>query len=296
MRRLTLTLSAIAIASTLIVMTVPAHASAPASCAATRTPANFRACITKATAAYTALWAPSIAMHGGGAVPPTIRIPQGVALNPCFDATVGDVAVASFWCNKNTSVYVSAFAAPYWTREYTRSAKEQGVLASDAKKLHRTQKRLLRGYPNQGAATELAHELGHWVQTEVGIDEWYATRAEGDTDVAGAYAAAGEFAADCMAGWVQGRAAAVGAWKNTPFIRWASRATIAELGGLPEPMKPGFVFPKDTTFYAHGESWSRLKLYNQGWTLGVRGDDGITGCANAAAAITGTPAPPIPVA
>jgi hypothetical protein len=59
-------------------------------------------------------------------------------------------------------------------------------------------------------------------------------------------------------------------------------------------MRPGFVFPVDTEFFAHGGSWSRLELYNEGWTLGVRGSDGITGCANAAARITHTPAPPIP--
>ena len=294
MRRPSLVVGALATAATLLMTALPAQAAAPVACATTRTPANFRSCIATATSEYSALWAPSISAHGGDAAPPTIRIPKGVALNPCFDATVGDVAVASFWCNKNLSVYVSAFASRYWTTEYTRAAREQGVLAADAKRLHRTQKRLLRGYPNQGAATELAHELGHWVQTKVGVDEFYITRSQGDDATAGAYAAAGEFAADCMAGWVQGRAAATGTWKNTKLIRWASHATIAELGGLPEPMKPGFVFPKDTEFFGHGGSWSRLRLYDQGWVMGVQGVDGITGCANAAATITATTAPPLP--
>lgn len=275
---------------------MPAVATTPPSCSPTRTPESFRACIAKATATYSAVWAPSIAMHGGDPTPATIRIQTGVPLNPCFDATMGDVAVASFWCNKNRSVYVSAPASPYWTREYARSARAQGVLASDARRLHRTQKRLLRGYANQGAATELAHELGHWVQTQVGIDDWYTSRSAGNDDAAGAYAAAFEFAADCMAGWVQGRAAVTGAWSNSRVIRWASHATIAELGGLPEPMKPGFRFPKDTEFFGHGGSWSRLRLYDQGWVMGVRGDDGITGCATAAAGITGTQVPPIPLA
>lgn len=301
MTRLARPALAVVIVTATLAFASPTHAApaqttsaTPQACAAKRTAANFRECITKATATFTALWAPGIAAHGGDPAPATIRIFTGAPINPCVDATESDVAVASFWCDKNRSVYVSAPASPYWTREYARSAKRQGVLASDAKRLQRTQKRLLRGYPNQGAATELAHELGHWVQTALGIDTWYMSRITADTAASGSYAAAFEFAADCMAGWAQGRAAVTGAWGNTPVIRWASHATIAELGGLAEPMKPGFVFPRDTEFFGHGGSWSRLRLYNQGWTLGVRGADGITGCASAAARITHTPSPPIP--
>ena len=84
-----------------------------------------------------------------------MSIYTGVPLNPCFDATVGDVVEASFWCDRNETVYVSAPASPYWTRDYAREAKAQGILAADARRVHRSQKRLLAGFANQGAATAM---------------------------------------------------------------------------------------------------------------------------------------------
>jgi len=191
----------------------------------------------------------------------------------------------------NSTVYVSAPASPYWTREYAREAKQQGVLAYDSRRLHRTQKRLLRGHPNQGAATEFAHELGHWVQYSSGIDDYYYVKGQGTSHSADLYRSAFELAADCMAGWVQGRAAATGAWRETPFIRWANEATIAELGGDLSHMQPNFVFPKEAEIIAHGGAHTRLSMYNRGFALGRRGADGIDRCAAVAANYTGTVAP-----
>jgi predicted metalloprotease len=271
-----------------------AHAAtaAPHACSGTRTPASFRACITTATSVYTQVWAPLVTAHGGAPAPPTIMVFTGIPLNPCFDATVGDVAVASFWCDVNGTVYVSAPASPYWTREYAREAKRQGVLASDAARVGRTQGRLLRGFANQGAATELAHELGHWVQTQTGLTAWYAERSAGDTPKSDRYSSAAELSADCMAGWVQGRAAASGRWRNTAFIRWAQHATIAELGGDLSRMRPHFTFPRERVIIGHGGASTRLSLYDAGWSLGVANADGITGCAEAAARLTSTDTPP----
>lgn len=271
-----------------------ASADAPESCSGTRTPATFRACIATAARVYAALWAPTLAQHAASATPPVIDIFTGPPLNPCVDATEGDVAVASFWCDKNRTVYVSSFASPFWTREYAREARRQHVLASDARRTHRTQHRLLRGFANQGAATELAHELGHWVQHQAGIESWYTDRLMGTGPKAGAYQSAAELAADCMAGWVQGRAAASGAWRNSPFIRWANHATIAELGGDLTGMRPHFRFPHESTVIAHGGPYSRLRLYDEGFALGATTGDGLSGCAVAAASYTGTQVPPLP--
>lgn len=268
-----------------------ADAAAPAICDAKRTPATFRTCISTAAAVYTALWSPALAARGKSAQPPNVRIFTGTPLNPCFDATVGDVAEASFWCDMNRTVYVSAPVSPYWTREYAREAKRLGVLAVDARRLHRTQKRLLRGLPNQGAATEFAHELGHWVQFATGIDSYYEVKGQGSGRLADRYRSAFELAADCMAGWVQGRASATGAWRDTPFIRWANLATIAELGGDLSDMKAGFRFPRETEIIGHGGANSRLTMYRRGFEIGRAGADGIDGCAAVAARFTNTEAP-----
>jgi predicted metalloprotease len=281
----------IVISACLFGVPIPAFAASPAVCAPARTPASFRACIATAASVYTALWAPALTSRGKAALPPTVSIFTGTPINPCFDATVGDVAVASFWCDMNTTVYVSAPASPYWTREYAREARRQGVLAYDARRLHRTQKRLLAGLPNQGAATELAHELGHWVQFASGQDSYYYVKGQGTSRVADLYRSAFELSADCMAGWVQARAAVTGAWRNTPFIHWAEQATIAELGGDLSGMRPNFVFPKEAEIIAHGGPHIRLAMYDTGYRLGRRAADGIDGCAAAAARATGTRPP-----
>ncbi|MBK9740343.1 MAG: neutral zinc metallopeptidase [Actinobacteria bacterium] len=278
-------LAAVAIAPT-------ASSAEPAACSGSRTPASFRACIAVAAQVYTRQWAPVLSARGGSVAVPTIDIFTGPPINPCVDATAGDVAVASFFCDKNRTVYVSAFASPYWTREYAREARRQGVLASDARRTGRTQARLLRGFANQGAATELAHELGHWVQEQAGIFGWYSRRAAGDGPRAGAYQSAAELSADCMAGWAQGRAAATGAWQNTPFVRWANHATIAELGGDLSELRPGFRFPREAVVIAHGGPWSRLQMYDKGFAFGVANADGLVACARAAASRTSTPLPP----
>ena len=286
-------LAGVLVATGLAGTAVAAPDAAPAACSPTRTPASFRACIATATAAYTQLWQPLLAAHGSTTGSPAVSIYTGVPLNPCFDATVGDVVEASFWCDRNETVYVSAPASPYWTRDYAREAKAQGILAADARRVHRSQKRLLAGFANQGAATELAHELGHWVQYATGIDAYYLQKSQGTGRLAERYGSAFELAADCMAGWVQGRAAASGAWRNTAVLRWASHATIAELGGDLSGMRPHFRFPRETTVIAHGGPYSRLRLYDAGWALGASAADGVTGCAQAAADYTRTEPPPV---
>jgi hypothetical protein len=272
--------------------TAPA-AAAPASCSTTRTPASFRACIATAAEVYTRLWSPVLSAHGIPVVLPTVDIFTAPPINPCVDVTAGDVAVASFYCDKTRTVHVSAFASPFWTREYAREARRQGVLASDARRVGRTQARLLRGFANQGAATEFAHELGHWAQEQSGSYAWYVQRSAGNGKRAGAYQSAAELAADCMAGWVQGRAAATEAWRTTRFVRWAQHATIAELGGDLSGMGPHFRFPPEGTVIGHGGPHSRLLLYDQGFALGVSGADGLAACATRAARFTGTSAPPL---
>jgi predicted metalloprotease len=291
--RVVVAIAAVVVALAWVLGTAPAQAAAASSCSGHRTPTSFRTCIAAADAAYTALWSPVLAAHGVSVIPPAIDIFTGIPINPCVDATEGDVAVASFWCDKNRTVYVSAFASPYWTREYAREARRQGVLAFDAVRTGRSQARLLRGYANQGAATELAHELGHWVQEQAGIDAWYLARSSGNGARAGAYQSAFELSADCMAGWVQGRAAATGSWRNTPFIRWAGHAAIAELGGDMTGMRPGFIFPPEGTVIAHGGPHTRLRMYDRGFALGVANADGLRACARAAARFTGSSAPPL---
>ena len=240
-------------------------------------------------------WTPILAAHGLAATPPSVAVFRTVPVNPCVDGSEGDVAVASFYCDQNATVFVARLAAPWWTREYARQAREQGVLASDAAATHRTQRRLLRGFALQGAATEFAHELGHWVQQQAGLLAWYQQRIESSGDrLAGRFHSAFELSADCMAGWVQGRAAASGAWRDSPLIRWAQHATIAELGGDLSGMRPGFRFPRDLPVIAHGGPYSRLRLYDRGHAIGTAGADGLTRCATAAATYTNTPTPPLP--
>ena len=270
----------------------PAAATEPASCAAQRTPASFRACMATATRVYVDQWTTALSARGVTSTPPSVRIFAAAPANACVDPTLGDVAVASFWCDKDATIYFSAFAAPFWTRTYAREARRAGVLASDAARLGRTEQRLLRGHANQGAATELAHELGHWVQEQAGLADWYERRMAPQTARAGRYQSAYELASDCMAGWVQGRAAAAGAWRDTAFIDWASHATIAELGADMTGMRPGFRFPRDVPLIGHGGPFSRLRLYDAGVALGRSGADGVGGCARAAATFTRTTAPP----
>jgi hypothetical protein len=129
----------------------------------------------------------------------------------------------------------------------------------------------------------------------MGLDTWYDQRMNSSTPGSERYASAAELSADCMAGWVQGRAAATGAWRNTPFIRWAEQATIAELGGLGD-MKPHFTFPPERHVIGHGAASTRLAMYSSGWTMGVAGTDGIAGCARAAGDRTRTDVPPLEIA
>jgi predicted metalloprotease len=271
----------------------PAAAAPPATCSADFSSAALNSCIEAAAATYAAAWAPVLAAHGAAATAPGIVVFRAVPVNPCVDGSQGDVAYASFWCDRNATVYVSRIAAPWWTREYARQAREMGVLAADAAATHRSQRRLLRGFALQGAATELAHELGHWAQQQAGVLAWYQERMDTSGDrLAGRYQSAAELAADCMAGWVQGRAAASGTWRDSALIRWAQHATIAELGADMSGMRPGFRFPRDVPLIAHGGPYSRLRLYDRGQALGGRNADGLTACARAAAKYTGTPPPP----
>lgn len=267
----------------------PAEA-AGAGCAVTVTAETVRACVDAARTSYVLAWRPALEARGVTVVEPTTRLFRAFPANPCIPPIDGDVAVASFWCDENRTVYVARTAAPYWTREYARDARRQGVLASDARRAGTTERRLLRGFPLAGAATELAHELGHWVQEQTGLDDWYRARIESARPHADRYASAIELSADCLAGWVQARTEYDGTWRGGPIVRWAEHATIAELGGL-GPLRPGFTYAPDRPILGHGSAHERLAMYDAGRSLARTGREGILGCARAAATLTRTALP-----
>ncbi len=256
----------------------------------------MKACVALASSTYVRTWRDELARRGTtAAAAPRAVIFTAVPRNPCVDGSVGDVAVASFWCGKNRTVYVSATAAPFWTREYARQAAEARVLPLDAAAVGMSTARMRSGYPLAGAATELAHELGHWVQESTGQMAWYQKRIDStDVDVSNGYKLASELSADCLAGWVQGRAARDRTWRATPFDRWAQHATMAELGADMTGMRRGFTFPKEDFLAGYGGPYSRLLFYDKGYAAGTSGRAGLSTCAAAAASYTSTTRPPMP--
>jgi hypothetical protein len=267
-----------------------------ASCPKVYSPRAFRACIDSATRVYVEAWTRDLHALGIAKVTaPRIVIFSAPPKNPCLDLSQGDAAEASFWCGKNGTIYVSETAAPFWTQNYAQAAVDAHVLESDAATARTTQRDLRSGYPLVGATTEFAHELGHWAQQVSGQMAWYETRlASSDFATSNGATVASELAADCMAGWVQGRVTAEGSWVDTAVGRWAHHATMAELGGDLSEVKAGFSFPaeKPASIVAYGNANTRLHFYDLGFAAGRAAKPGLATCSRAAATYNGTAFPP----
>jgi len=268
------------------------------SCPSGATTAALRACVTRATRVYVATWTRLLRERGVSPItPPKVVLFTAPPTNPCIDLSESDAVEASFWCGKNWTIYVSANAAKQWTKAYAQAAKERGVLAGDAVAAGTTTAALLRGYPLVGTTTELAHELGHWVQEVTGQRPWYDARlASSSFAISNRAAVLSELSADCMAGWVQGRAAAEGTWVDTRIGAWAHHATMAELGGNNYDVRAGFRFPPEDpkTIIGYGSAYSRIRLYDVGDAAGRAGKPGLSTCTAKVAALIGSSAPPSP--
>jgi hypothetical protein len=243
-----------------------------------------------------ATWTRELESRGVTAITaPKVRIFDAPPSNPCIDLGETDAVAASFFCGKNGTVYVSASAARYWTTQYAKAAKKRGLLAADAAAAGSTTAALLGGYPLVGTTTELAHELGHWVQDEAGQRSWFDSRAaSSDFTVSNRATVVAELEADCLAGWVQGRTAAEGTWVDTRAGRGGHPPPTAELGGDLDAMKAGFSFPpeKATDIIGYGNAYSRLKLYDIGDAAGRAGEPGLSTCTSAVVGLVGGPSPP----
>jgi predicted metalloprotease len=267
-----------------------------ASCPHRYTAAALSTCIATATRVYLATWTKDLAAEGiaGTLTPPRIVVFAAIPKNPCI-SNEGDAAEASFFCTKNNTLYVSGTAAKTWTVYYAKAAKARKVLASDAATAGTTAADLLTGYPLVGATTEFAHELGHWAQKVSGQMAWYDKRtASSNFTVSNKAQATGEGAADCMAGWLQGRTAADGTWVDTRIGRWAHHATMAELGYDIENVSANFTFPKEkpADIIGYGNSYTRLKFYDVGYAAGRAGNPGLSTCSRAVATYLKAPLPP----
>jgi predicted metalloprotease len=267
-----------------------------ASCPHRYTASALATCIATATRIYLATWKTDLAAEGitGTLTPPRIVVFAAIPKNPCI-SNEGDAAEASFFCTNNNTLYVSGTAAKSWTVYYAKAAKARKVLASDAATAGTTAADLLTGYPLVGATTELAHELGHWAQKVSGQMAWYDKRtASSDFTVSNKAQATGEGAADCMAGWLQGRTAADGTWVDTRIGRWAHHATMAELGYDIDNVRANFTFPKEkpADIIGYGNSYTRLKFYDVGYAAGRAGKPGLSTCSRAVATYLKAPLPP----
>lgn len=269
-----------------------------ASCPKGFSQAALRACVKRATTVYVAAWTRQLESRGlTGVVPPKVVIFSSPPTNPCIDLSETDAVEASFWCGKNGTIYVSANAAQYWTTQYAAAAKERGVLGSDAAAVGVSTAALAKGFPLVGTTTELAHELGHWVQEVAGQRPWFDARlASPSFTTSNRATVVGELSADCMAGWVQGRTAADGTWVDTRIGTWAHHATMAELGGDIYAVKKGFVFPpeKPKDIIGYGSAYSRLRLYDVGYAAGRADKPGLSLCTTTVAGLIGSSAPPSP--
>lgn len=267
-----------------------------ASCPRRYTPAALRTCISTAFRVYVATWRKDLAAEGlpSSAAAPKVVVFAAIPKNPCI-SDEGDAAEASFFCAKNGTLYVSANAAKEWTIAYAAAAAARHVLASDAKTAGTTTADLRGGYPLVGTTTELAHELGHWVQHVSGQLAWYDARtASSNFAVSNSAEATGEGAADCMAGWVQGRTARDGTWVDTGVGRWAHHATMAELGFSIDQVSSGFRFPKEkpADIIGYGNSYTRLLFYDLGYAAGRAGKPGLSTCSRAVATYLKAKLPP----
>ena len=275
-----------------------ASAATAASCPKGFSQAALRACVKRATAVYVAAWTRQLESRGvTGITPPTVAIFGSPPTNPCIDLSETDAVEASFWCGKSWTIYVSANAAKYWTTQYVTAARERGVLASDAAAAGTSTASLAQGLPLVGTTTELAHELGHWVQEVAGQRPWFDARlASSSFTTSNRATVIGELSADCMAGWVQGRTAADGTWVDTRIGTWAHHATMAELGGDVYAVKKGFVFPpeKPKDIIGYGSAYSRIRLYDVGYAAGRADGPGLSLCTTTVAGLIGSSAPPSP--
>lgn len=267
-----------------------------ASCPKRYTAAALATCITTATRVYLATWTKDLAAEGitGTLAPPKVVVFAAIPSNPCISAE-GDAAEASFFCPKNNTLYFSANAAKTWTIAYAKAAADRHVLASDAAAAGTTTADLSSGFPLVGATTELAHELGHWAQQVSGQLAWYDKREKSsDFAVSNSAQATSEGAADCMAGWVQGRTAVEKTWVDTRIGRWAHRATMAELGFTIDEVKAGFTFPKEkpADIIGYGSSYTRLRFYAIGDAAGRAGKPGLSTCSRAVATYLSAALPP----
>ncbi|MFN8149443.1 MAG: hypothetical protein U0R76_18480 [Candidatus Nanopelagicales bacterium] len=267
-----------------------------ASCPKRYTAAALAACITTATRVYLATWTKDLAAEGitGTPTPPKVVVFAAIPTNPCISAE-GDAAEASFFCPKNNTLYFSANAAKTWTIAYAKAAADRHVLASDATAAGTTTADLRSGFPLVGATTELAHELGHWAQQVSGQMAWYDKREKSaDFAESNSAQATSEGAADCMAGWVQGRTAVEKTWVDTKIGRWAHRATMAELGFTIDEVKAGFTFPKEkpADIIGYGSSYTRLRFYAIGDAAGRAGKPGLSTCSRAVATYLSAALPP----
>ena len=269
---------------------------AAASCPHRYTSAALATCIATATRVYVATWQRDLAASGfrGTLTPPKVVVFAAIPKNPCI-SNEGDAAEASFFCSKNNTLYFSGTAAKTWTVYYAKAAAARHVLASDAAAAGTTTADLRSGYPLVGATTEFAHELGHWAQKVTGQLAWYDARtASSNFTIAGKAEATGEGAADCMAGWLQGRTAVDGTWVDTKIGRWAHHATMAELGFDIENVKAGFTFPKENpaSITGYGSSYTRLRFYDIGYAAGRARKHGLSTCSRAVATYLKAPLPP----
>ena len=269
---------------------------AAASCPKRYTSAALAACIASATRVYVATWQRDLAASGfhGTLTPPKVVVFVAIPQNPCI-SNEGDAAEASFFCAKNNTLYFSGTAAKTWTVDYARAAAARHVLASDARTAGTTAADLRTGYPLVGATTEFAHELGHWAQKVTGQLAWYDARtASSNFTIAGKAEATGEGAADCMAGWLQGRTAVDRPWVDTRIGRWAHYATMAELGFDFETVKANFTFPKENpaSITGYGNSYTRLLFYKLGEAAGRAKKHGLAYCSRTVATYVKAPLPP----
>ncbi|HET7901927.1 MAG TPA: hypothetical protein VFL59_12135 [Candidatus Nanopelagicales bacterium] len=267
-----------------------------ASCPHRYSSAALATCIATATKVYVATWTQDLANEGitAALTPPKVVVFSAIPKNPCVSSE-GDAAEASFFCGKNNTLYFSSNAAKQWTIAYAAAADARQVLASDAAAAGTTRADLRGGYPLVGATTELAHEIGHWAQKVSGQLAWYDVRsASSDFAVSNGAHSTSEGAADCMAGWVQGRAARDGTWVDTPIGRWAHHATMAELGFDIEHVSTGFRFPKEkpADIIGYGTSYTRLLFYDLGWAAGKAGKPGLSTCSRTVATYLKATLPP----